>query len=411
MNKADGNSIFGASYSWLEHKLFPILIRVSEIRALKAVRDAVYSALPGIAIGFFVVFAFLNIHQELKVRAFEAFRGGLSFLAVWVSLSLGARLGKLWGLGVKSSSILAFLLFFTTFPKFDLHLKGMHSLFTYLSQGGLFVAIILSIIFLKSAQYLHQKVFLPRYGNPIAKYAANGFTFAVLWTAMLILAKQGVVVHDVVFRIFMPLMHAGDSLPWAVFIVFLMSIMWLLGLHGAGIIGAITMPLYLVMINENFNAHAGNLPIPYIITPPFFTLCFLGGSGATLPLVLYMWRSKSQKLRKLGRGALFPSLGNINEIIVYGVPIVMNPLLAIPFVLSPIIICIVNYLAFAFNLVGRIFVLLPFCIPSPILAFLATGGDFKAVILILIDFIIASFVWWPFFNIYEKKSIIEENLK
>lgn len=398
----------GKAYSWFEQKLSPILVRISEIRALKVIQKAIYSAFPAIVVGFVVVFAFFNIHEDIKLRAFEAFRGGLSFMAMWVSLTLGYHLGKSWNLGGRSSAILAFLLFYSTFPKFDLHLHGIHKLFNYLSQGGLFVAILLSILFLKSAQYLHRQILLPRYPDPLARHLAKGYSFSILWLVMLIFAQLGIVVHEVVFKIFTPLMYAGDSLPWVLVIVTIMSLMWLLGLHGAGIVGAIIMPLYLVMINGNFHSHASGEPLSYIVTPPFFTLCFIGGSGATLPLVFYMWRSRSERLRKLARTALLPSLANINEVLIFGIPIVMNPILAVPFVIVPLILGTINYLAFSFNLVERIFILLPFCIPAPVLAYLTTGGDLRSLILILIDLAIIFVIWRPFYKMYERKVLEEE---
>lgn len=404
------NKIFNSNtiLRWLGKNLFPALHRLSEVRALKAVRDAIYSSFPAIAIGFVVVFVFLNTKVKLNERAFEAFRGGLSFMAIWVSFSLGAKLGRLWNLGWRASSILAFILFFITFPKFDFHLIGIHHLFEYLSQGGLFVAILLSITFLKFAKYLHVKFFLQKCKKDLATLLARGVAFFLLAGVMLVFAKFGIVVHDLMFKIFQPLMYAGDSLLWILIIIGLMNFMWVIGLHGSGMIGAIVMPLYLVMLQNNFEAYTSGHELLYIVTPPFLYLCFQGGSGATFPLLLHMLRSKSVKLRKLAKAAFLPSLVNINEILIFGLPIVMNPILAVPFVAAPVIICFINYMAFYFHMVDRIFVLVPFCIPIPILAYIVTGGDFKALILTVIDFIVISILWWPFFKVYEKKVCEEE---
>ena len=392
------------------NSIFPILHSLSEIRALKSIRDAIYSSFPAIAIGFILVFVFLNTKEKLNERAFEAFRGGLSFMAISVSFSLGAKLGKLWNIGWRASSILAFILFFITFPKFDFHLIGLHHLFEYLSQGGLFVAIILSIVFLKFAQYLHEKIFINKCKEQLATLLARCSAFFMLSGIMLLLAKFGIVIHDLMFKIFRPLMYAGDSLPWILIIVGLMNFMWVIGLHGSGIIGAIVMPLYLVMLQNNFEAYTTGRELLYIVTHPFLYLCFQGGSGSTFPLLLYMLRSKSVKLRKLAKTAFLPSLVNINEILIFGLPIVMNPILAFPFIAAPVIICFINYIAFYFNMVEKIFVLVPFCIPIPILAYIVTGGDFKALILTIIDFIVIAILWRPFFKVYEKK-VREDEVK
>src|SRR2546430_16646008 len=113
-----------------------------------------------------------------------------------------------------------------------------------------------------------------------------------------------------------------------------------------------------------------------IVTEPFFHIfAHLGGSGATWPLVIYMLRSRSAQLRTVGKVALGPAIFNINEPVTFGVPMVLNPIMMIPFVLAPLTIVTINYSVFALGWVHVPVIMQPFTVPLGISGFFATGGD------------------------------------
>ena len=149
-------------------------------------------------------------------------------------------------------------------------------------------------------------------------------------------------------------------------------------------LGTLASSIYLQAVRDAFfwfttlasNANGGH----GIVTEPFFHIfAHLGGSGATLPLVIFMLVSRSAQLRTVGRIALGPAIFNINEPVTFGVPMALNPLMMIPFVLVPVTIVTINYFVFAVGLVHVPIVIQPFTVPLGISGFVATGGDVSTI--------------------------------
>lgn len=113
-------------------------------------------------------------------------------------------------------------------------------------------------------------------------------------------------------------------------------------------------------------------------------------------------------MKQVGRFSIVPGIFNINEPVIFGVPIVMNPLLFIPAVLAPVLCTITAYLAFSLDWINRISIFAPWTLPAPIGAYMATGGDWHAIILVFINILLSGLIYYPFFKVYEKKMLAEE---
>ncbi|WP_330948812.1 PTS transporter subunit EIIC [Virgibacillus sp. MG-45] len=136
----------------------------------------------------------------------------------------------------------------------------------------------------------------------------------------------------------------------------------------------------------------------------------MGGSGATLGLCIFIaFLAKSQQLRVLGKAALAPGIFNINEPLIFGLPIVYNPFLAIPFFLAPMISATIGYWAIKLTIVKPIIAQMPWPSPIGIGAFISTGGHFMAIIVAIICGIAAFLVWLPFIKMYDKKLVKQEH--
>lgn len=123
---------------------------------------------------------------------------------------------------------------------------------------------------------------------------------------------------------------------------------------------------------------------------------------------MLLLKSKSAYGKTLGKAAILPSIFNINEPIIFGAPIVLNPTLLPPFIIVPIVNASITYFAMATGLVNRVTSTPPWTLPGPIGAFLATNGDYRAVILSILLIIISIVIYYPFFTAYEKKLLAEE---
>ena len=104
-----------------------------------------------------------------------------------------------------------------------------------------------------------------------------------------------------------------------------------------------------------------------------------------------------------------PGLFNINEPIIFGAPIVLNPILGIPFILAPLVTTTISYFATTSHLVPMMMVRLPFTIPAPIAAIMSTNWSWNALILSVVNFIIYIIIYYPFFKVFEKQQLEKEN--
>lgn len=133
----------------------------------------------------------------------------------------------------------------------------------------------------------------------------------------------------------------------------------------------------------------------------------IGGSGATLGLAFLAATSKSKQIKTIGRLSLIPSLFNINEPLIFGLPLMYNPTMMIPFVLVMPLNAVITYLAMDFGLVARTFADASWNMISPIGALINTM-DVKAALLVLLLIVLDLVIYFPFFKVYEKQKLKEE---
>jgi PTS system cellobiose-specific IIC component len=123
-----------------------------------------------------------------------------------------------------------------------------------------------------------------------------------------------------------------------------------------------------------------------------------------------IFRAKSKQLKSLGKLAIGPGIFNINEPVTFGMPIVLNPLLIIPFIITPVVLVITSYLSMKWGWVARPSgVAVPWTTPMLFSGYLATGGKISAVILQLVNFIISFIIYYPFLKAWDKQKLAEEN--
>jgi len=145
------------------------------------------------------------------------------------------------------------------------------------------------------------------------------------------------------------------------------------------------------------------------VTEPFFHMfTHIGGSGATWGLVIFMLLSASAQLKQVGKTALIPTIFNINEPVIFGMPIVLNPIMVIPFVLAPTVIVTINYLLFATGVLPPVILQPPFTVPIFFGGFISTGGSVLAGLVQIMNAVIAALIYWPFFKKYEGQLVEQE---
>ncbi|WP_415962262.1 PTS cellobiose transporter subunit IIC [Collinsella tanakaei] len=198
-----------------------------------------------------------------------------------------------------------------------------------------------------------------------------------------------------------------DTLPGILFIYFLIHALWLVGIHGATIV---TSPLTAIALsNLVVNADGGSAIYAGEFNNAFV---FIGGSGATLGLTILMVTiAKSEQLKAIGKAEIVPALFNINEPLIFGLPIVYNPWLAVPFMLAPMAPAAIAYLAISMHFIPSVIVQVPWPTPVGLGAFISCGGSFTAALVAILGAVVATLIYFPFFKKYDKKLCEEEAAK
>ncbi|MBE3578559.1 PTS sugar transporter subunit IIC [Caldanaerobacter subterraneus] len=419
---------------WMEESLMPVLARIAQNVYLQSIRDAFSSfALPVILTGaLFLIIAnppeginWAPIHAWAKaVKPIAAqimipFQLTFGIMAMMVAFGTAYSLAARWDLDETMTGIIALLAFFiTSFPATDVTKVTFGDVLNYLGGQGLFVAIIIGILSAIVVRFFNRKGLVIKMPEGVPPYVVRSFLALVPMFVMVVSAwlvewfvwsRFHITLPQLVLDLFKPLVTASNTYPAALAEIILMMLLWSLGIHGMNVVSSIAYPFWMTQLAANAEAASRGLPLPGIVTEPFFhVFTHLGGSGTTWPLTIMFLLSASMQLRTIGRAELIPAIFNINEPIIFGAPIVLNPILIIPFILAPAAVVTINYFAFALNLVPRPLIQLPFTVPVFISGFISSGGHWQGALLQLVDLIVAAIIYYPFFRMYEAQLLKNE---
>lgn len=211
-----------------------------------------------------------------------------------------------------------------------------------------------------------------------------------------------------IYSFLSPSFKVADSLPATIFLTILVQLFWFFGIHDAALAG-ILGPIRDGNLSINASAKLAGKALPRIFTTPFWVyFVIIGGCGSVLALAIIMSFSKSKQLKTVGRVGLIPALFGISEPMIFGTPLMLNPIFFIPFIFTSTVNAILSYLSMSFGLVKKTFALFSWQMPAPIGAFLSTM-DWRAPILVILLIVIDGLMYYPFMKIYERSLLKEEN--
>lgn len=288
---------------------------------------------------------------------------------------------------------------------------------SYLGSDGLFVAIIIGLLSVEICRFVgNQFVFsfpdsvpsaVTNFVNSLLPLAAN--IIIIYGMNLILMGTTGKALPDLIMSVLTPAISSADNL-WVYMGIFAFSnILWLFGINGSSIIFPIVFVLGLT--NSGLNAELVNAgkAATHVMNLQMYRYAVLGGGGNTLGLVILMCLSKVKHIKSIGRLSIVPGICGINEPVIFGGPIVLNPIFAIPFVLMP---CISIGLGYFVQSVG--FVSMGYIIDPSFTPFFAQGFlsalDIRNVIFMFVLIAISVAVYYPFFKIYEKSLIEKEGL-
>lgn len=281
-----------------------------------------------------------------------------------------------------------------------------------LGTVGIFTGIIMAVIAVQLYRLCVTKNWVIKMPEEVPEGVSRAFTGLVpaFIVAFVVLIITGVLVAfgtDIFQLVAIPfgfVTQLTNSWLGIMVIYFLVHALWLVGIHGATIIFSLITPITLG--NLALNADGGNIPLAGEFNNAFVTI---GGSGATLGLCLFLvYMAKSKQLKVLGKAAIVPAIFNINEPLIFGIPLIYNPFMAIPFFLAPMASASIGYFAIKLEIIRPVIANMPWPSPVGVGAFISTGGDWKAAVVALLCAAVAFVIYLPFARSYDQRLLKQE---
>lgn len=405
----------------IEQRLAPLANVLTRNNHITAMRDSFALAMPFVIVGSLLVpilFPPVSIdgasasgqfYFQLRPILLPTFELTIGLVALIVAFGASASLAKQYRLPERLCGLtgcLAFLLFigFRDNGATNIFLGGM----------GIFTALISSTYSIEIVRFFYKKGWCIRLPEEVPVMTRNGFQLLIpLLVVMLsisvinalLLQSTGRILPELISEAVRPLVVASDTLTAVLISLFICNLLWFVGIHGALIITGIMNPFWMTYLFENQQAlAAGSATLPHIYLQGFWDFYLLiGGIGSTLPLVFMAMRSRSRQLKSVGKIGLLPSLFNINEPILFGFPIIMNPVFLLPFLFVPLInACIAWYLTHL-GVLDRAVAMLPWSMPAPLGAAWSANGSWKNLCMCLFAIFNAWMLYRPFFKVYERQ--------
>lgn len=431
--------------------LMPVAIKLANQRHLSAVRDGMVVAIPlsilgGVCLilstppfkpetlgnwGFIsdLLMGWYNWAQANKAMLQLPYNMSMALMGLFIAFGIAYHLAKKYSVPELNAAIISTVVFLIVaapiqkaVPMSVIESGGdivasTYIPVTYLDAKGIFTAIIVGIGCVEIIHFLFKhnvRIKMPEGVPPAVSSSFDAilplFICVIVFYGLSLFVQNvsGDLFPAMLMKVLAPAVSGLDSLPGIIFIVIVAQVFWCFGLHGASITQAIRLPFMQMYLAANLAAfNAGEAAQHFFVQPFWSYVITLGGSGATLGLCILLLMSKSKQLKTLGRLSIGPAFFNINEPIIFGLPMVLNPIMMVPFVFVPVINAIIAYTLMALNLVGRGVLETPWTTPAPIGAALGCM-DWRAGVMVIGLIILDIILYYPFIKVYEKQKLAEE---
>ncbi|MCW9651028.1 PTS sugar transporter subunit IIC [Klebsiella oxytoca] len=425
------SSLYAKLIAVIEQKITPMAGAIGQQKYVTSIRDGFITALPFMIVGsFLLVFIFppfspdttwgfarawLQFSLDHRDALMLPFNFSMGVMTLFIAVGIAASLAKHHNLDSLTAGMLSLMSFLLVAAP----LKDGQISTAYFSGQGIFTAILVAIYSTELYAFLKRHNITIRLPPEVPAGVARSFeilipVLAIVLTLhplnLFIEAQLGMIIPEAIMSLVKPLVAASDTLPAILLSVLVCQVRWFAGIHGALIVTGIMNPFWMANLSINQAAMAAGTAIPHIYVQGFWDhYLLIGGVGSTLPLALMLLRSKAVHLRTIGRMGVVPGVFNINEPILFGAPIIMNPLFFLPFVLVPMVNATLAYFALKLDLVSRVVSMTPWTTPAPIGASWAANWSFSPVIMCLICMATAMVMYLPFLKAYEKQLLEQEH--
>ncbi|GCF93607.1 permease IIC component [Enterococcus florum] len=435
-------------FSFLEKTIMGPLGKLAQFKIVRAIMGAGMGAIPFTIVGsMFLVFNILPMTFPFLQGIFDstffkiselymlANSTTMGILALYFCIGLGYEYTKIiaeeeeLNMAPITGALLSMFAFFMSIPQLVID-NGSVVRLTEMEENiingwaiggdgvarlgtvGIFTGIIMAVITVQLYRLCVARHWVIRMPEQVPEGVSRAFTALIpaFLVAFVVLIIVGVLVAfntDIFQLIAIPfgfVTQLTSSWIGVMVIYFLVHALWLVGIHGANIIFSLITPITLG--NMALNAEGAHIPLAGEFNNAFVTV---GGSGATLGFCFFLvYMAKSEQLKVLGKAALVPAIFNINEPLIFGVPLIYNPYLALPFFLAPMASASIAYFAIQLEIIRPVIALMPWPSPVGVGAFIGSGGDWKAAVCAVICVVVSFFIYLPFVRSYDKRLLKEE---
>ena len=443
----------------IEKYLLPIASKISNQKFLIALRNSFIGTMPVVMTGSIALLlnAFLvDVPGEFGNTSIPQtfswfvdinnliFKGSLAIVSLLFIFSLGVNIAKIYKTDTLSSGIVALSAFIISIsgsitksiqlPNADGQVlselfKGVKDIVVdgnnigitvsgiipgaQINSNGYFTAILIGFIACIIYSKLMNKNWTIKLPDTVPPAIAKPFLsiipgFIALYAVAIFVyvfnKVTGQLLIDWIYKVLQtPLLGLSQSFIAVVLIALLTQLLWFFGIHGGNVMAPIMEGLFGVALLANMEAFQNHQPIPYLWTSVSYgAFVWYGTLGL---LIAIFWKSKNSHYKEVAKLGIAPVLFNIGEPVMYGLPTVMNPILFIPFLLSPSLMAIVSYLATSLGWVAPVTQNVTWVMPPVLYGFFSTGFDWRAIILSLVNLAISILVYLPFVKMADKEAI------
>lgn len=412
----------------VENKLAPLAQKLDRNRYLTAIKDGFFVVMPLLIIGS----VFLLITQ-LPFQPYLDFMEGIlgkewasyfltvntmtmNIMTLFVILGISRSLAKEYKIDVVGSQAVSLLAFFILTPvmKDSTGAEGLP--IANFGAAGLFIGMIVTILSVELFRLVIKRGWVIKMPESVPPNVANSFSalipgFIVVVIVNLIrigfLLTPFETAHNFVFEILQkPLLSLGSSLPALIVLILFEATLWAFGIHGSNVMLAVMTPIWTALAVENAEAFARGDVLPNIVNMQFYSNYIkIGGASGTIGLAIAcMFFAKSSQFKVLGKLSFGPAIFNINEPLIFGMPIVLNPIMLIPFIICPIVLGILTYVVMALGIVPLTNGLqLPWTMPPIFSGFILSG--WRGAVFQVVEIVISFCIFFPFFKVEDQKAL------
>lgn len=424
-------------FNKLESYLMPLATKLSSNKVLIAVRDGFLITTPLIIVAsIFLLIANFPIpnwsefwSRFLGVGWEEWFtnvsRAVFNTVGLFTCLGTAYAYGKQRNTDAIQAGVVALVGFFILTPTKIIvdaikePVDGVLDM-NYLGTNGIFLGILVAFIAVSVYCYVEKRGWTIKMPDGVPPAVSQSFaalvpSAIVMFIFFVVRIGFGLThfqtVYNFIFQILqVPLKGAGNTLTAQIIYGFACTIFWFFGINGPAVANSVFAPIAKVLTMENLDAFQAGKHLPNIFTDPFSNFFTnFGGGGSTLSLIIVMLLvCKSERVRKLGKLAFLPGIFGINEPIIFGLPIVLNPLLIIPFNLVPFINLLLSTLVTKLGIIPYTTgVSLPWTTPIGFSGYLSTGSIIAGVYQILL-LGLGCLIYYPFIKALDTQYLREE---